>query len=182
MKKSRKVVKRGNNLHKKINKFNRSYKSKPRKITLGGKAVDSGGYGCIFMPQLESYNCQGHTSANNDKESYISKLMLKPDAEDEYKNTQRINEIMERGDKRILNYVLTNDTSLCQVRRMSGDDLNGFSTHCKKLKSSGFNFNDYNMSDISPDRLRKLRVINSPNGGNNLYLSLIHISEPTRPY
>ena len=169
MKKSRKVVKRTNNIPKKTNKLNRSYKSKHKKLTLGGKAVDSGGYGCIFMPQLESYNCQGHASVSNDKELYISKLMLKSDAEDEYKNNQRINEIMERGDKRIFKYVFTNDTSLCQVRRMIGEDLNGFSTHCKKLKSSGYNFNDYNPSDVSPDRLRKLRVINSPNGGNNLY-------------
>jgi len=169
MNKSRKRVRNTNNNYKKKNKQQRTRKIKHRSRTLGGRAVDAGGYGCIFNPQLESYNCIGNTSINNDKKNYISKLMIKSDAEDEYNNSKKINEIIKRGDRTIFRYVLTNDTSICQVRMMNKDDLDGYSSHCKKLKNMGFDFNEYNLSGITPERLGKLRTINSPNGGTNLY-------------
>jgi hypothetical protein len=169
MNKSRKRVRNTNSKYKKKNKKQRTRKIKHGLRTLGGRAVDAGGYGCIFNPQLESYNCSGNTSVNNDKQNYISKLMVKSDAEEEYNNSKKINEIIRRSDESIFRYVLTNDTSICEVRMMNKDDLDGYSSHCKKLKNMGFDFNESNLSSITPERLGKLRTVNSPNGGTNLY-------------
>lgn len=156
---------------KKNNNKNLCGRGKLQKNTrkLGGRAIDSGGYGCIFSPQIESYNCSGNTARLGDKSKYISKLMLKSDAEEEYSNARKINQVIQRGDVDIFRYVLTNDTSICELRMMNKEDLNGYSTHCKKLKDKGFDFSENNLSDITPERLRKLRTINSPYGGKNLY-------------
>ena len=45
----------------------------------GGKAIDSGGFGCIFSPPLKCMNSVG--SENN---NFISKLMLNNDSDDEH--------------------------------------------------------------------------------------------------
>jgi len=136
---------------------------------IGGRAIDSGGYGCIFSPPIESYNCIGNTSKTSANKKYISKLMLKSDAEEEYRNSKRINDVIRRGDRSVLNYVLTDETTLCEVRKINKVDLDGFSTHCKRLNEKGFNFSQGQLSDITPDKLRKLRTINTPYGGKNLY-------------
>ena len=71
----------------------------------GGKATNSGGFGCIFKPPLKCTN-----SAPPD--NYISKLMTKQDAIEEFDNIkqfeQMLNKIPNYGD-----YFLVKNVSLC---------------------------------------------------------------------
>ena len=116
MLKTHKRLKRNNRICKKKSTRTRKMRHNSRKV--GGRAIDSGGYGCIFSPSIESYNCIGNASKNGTNKKYISKLMLKSDAEEEYKNSKRINDVIIRGDRSLLNYVLTNETTLCEVRKI----------------------------------------------------------------
>ena len=53
----------------------------------GGKAIDSGGYGCIFLPSLK---CANSINSSQNK-SFISKLMLNNDSDKEYNLIQKFN-------------------------------------------------------------------------------------------
>ena len=51
---------------------NNKTKKKSKRIKNGGKAIDSGGYGCIFFPQLTCKN-------KRQEKNYVTKLMIKKD-------------------------------------------------------------------------------------------------------
>ena len=55
----------------------------------GGKAIDSGGYGCIFRPSLKCDSSIKNNNENNSK--YISKLLLNRHAEEEIYVINNIN-------------------------------------------------------------------------------------------
>ena len=56
----------------------------------GGKVIDSGGYGCLFVPPLK---CK---SKNTNTKNIISKLMTQKNAEREYNNNKKIHKLVSK--------------------------------------------------------------------------------------
>ena len=55
---------------------------------IGGKVIDSGGFGCVFSPELKCHK-------NKSKTKKISKLMLKRYAYEEYNNIMKIKDLLK---------------------------------------------------------------------------------------
>ena len=64
----------------------------------GGVVIGSGGFGCVFQPSLK---CADSDSANNkSSKKYITKVMLKRHAEEEYNVMKEFRSIL----KKVKNY------------------------------------------------------------------------------
>lgn len=118
----------------------------------GGEVITSGGFGCIFEPSLK---CENTNIRENNK---ISKLMLKKNAEDEYNQIVKYDDML----KSIPNYekyFLIKNITLCKPEQLTKDDLIGYHKKCKALKKKDIKIKNINKS------LDKLLSINMPNGG-----------------
>ena len=120
----------------------------------GGKATNSGGFGCIFKPPLKCTN-----SAPPD--NYISKLMTKQDAIEEFDNIkqfeQMLNKIPNYGD-----YFLVKNVSLCTPAKLTKKDLKDFDKICMNLDPK-----EYTKDNIN-EKLSTLGIINIPDAGVDL--------------
>lgn len=136
-----------------------------RSSIIGGKVIDSGGFGCVFSPSLK---CKG--DAQNDKNK-ISKLMTEKHALDEYneisKIKKNISEIPNYAD-----YFLLNDFVLCNVEKLTKDDLTNYDKKCSALKKDDITEKNIN------ENLDKLLSLTMPYGGISvdkyLYQSTIY--------
>lgn len=120
---------------------------------LGGKMIDSGGFGCIFSPSLL---CKG---TKRRKKNTISKLMTTKNAKDEFEKLSSIkNIIMKIPDYK--KYFLIDDITICKPIKLTKNDLQNFDkcTALKKDKVENKNL------DIN-ERLDDLLAINMPYGG-----------------
>ena len=120
----------------------------------GGKATNSGGFGCIFKPPLK---CTNSTSPEN----YISKLMTKEDAIEEFENIKQfehmLNKIPNYGE-----YFLVKNISLCTPAKLTKNDLKDFDKICMNLDSNIYTKNNIN------EKLSTLGIINIPDAGVDL--------------
>ena len=120
----------------------------------GGKAINSGGFGCIFKPPLK---CTNSTPPDN----YISKLMTKEDAIEEFENIKQfenmLNKIPNYGE-----YFLVKNVSLCTPAKLTKDDLKDFDKICMNLDNNVYTKNNIN------DKLSTLGIINIPDAGVDL--------------
>ena len=126
---------------------------KYRKKNLSGKAIASGGYGCVFQPALLCRN-------NSDRTSGISKLLVNKNANDEFKETLTIKPIIDKIPNNS-KYFLVNDITKCKPNRLTSDDLINFDK-CTNLKKRGITVNNINKN------INKLTIINIPYGGIDL--------------
>jgi serine/threonine protein kinase len=118
----------------------------------GGKAIASGGYGCVFDPALK---CEGVSKRESNK---ISKLMTEAHATSEY---EEINKIKDELDN-IPNYkdfFLIYDATLCRPAKLTTSDLNAFGDKCTALPK-----NDITKKNIN-SKLDEVMSLNIPNGG-----------------
>jgi len=96
-----------------------------RKIN-GGKAIASGGFGCVFNPAIK---CK----TRKNKDAGITKLMKTKYAKAEYKEIQEfkglLDDIPNYGD-----YFLLDGFSLCDPEELTKEDLEKFDKKCKSLK------------------------------------------------
>jgi serine/threonine protein kinase len=117
----------------------------------GGKAIASGGFGCVFKPAIK---CK--TRKNN--EAGITKLMKTKYAKAEYKEIQEFKELLDDipnyGD-----YFLLDGFSLCDPEELTKEDLEKFDKKCKSLKKIDITASNVNKS------LDKLLSLNMPYGG-----------------
>lgn len=120
----------------------------------GGKAIDSGGYGCVFLPSLKCENSIGSSK-------YISKLMLNKDAEDEYNLIQQFN-LKLKNVPNYSNYFLLNDFKICNPSQLTNDDLLNYNNECSNLAEQGITASNIN------SKLNKIKIINMPFGGTNI--------------
>ena len=134
---------------------NKRYKDrvKYRKKNLSGKAIASGGYGCVFQPALLCRN-------NSDRTSGISKLLVNKNANDEFKETLTIKPIIDKIPNNS-KYFLVNDITKCKPNHLTSDDLINFDK-CSNLKKRGITLNNVNKN------INKLTIINIPYGGIDL--------------
>lgn len=120
----------------------------------GGKAIDSGGYGCVFLPSLRCENSVGSFKS-------ISKLMLNKDAEDEYNLIQQFNTKL-KAIPNYSNYFLLNNFEICNPSQLTNDDLLNYNNECSNLAEQGITASNIN------SKLKKVKIINMPFGGVNI--------------
>jgi hypothetical protein len=120
--------------------------------TIGGKAIASGGYGCVFSPALQ---CDGSSKRQIGK---ISKLMTEKHAKKEYEEITKFKEIV-KDIPNYSDYFLLNDITICKPAKLSSSDLTDFNKKCKALPKDKITKQNIN------NNLNKLLTINMPNGG-----------------
>lgn len=152
-------------------------------MTGSSKFVDSGGFGCVFAPELQCKKT-GNKNKNKNATRKISKLMLKRYADEEYdyitKVKNKINSI-ENNEK----YFVLQDVTKCEPAPLPNTVLRNFNKSCKVLarrkekkktkrkengkrkqkenitKKSKYMFNEANINN----NLSKLSVISMPHAG-----------------
>jgi hypothetical protein len=122
----------------------------------GGKVVASGGFGCIFKPELQCENEQKSRDPNK-----ISKLMTSKHAKEEYNQIQKFKSILQKVPN-YQNYYLLNNFSICKPAQLTREDLLKYDKKCKALTKKNIKSKNINQS------LDKILAINMPNGGINV--------------
>jgi hypothetical protein len=121
---------------------------------IGGNALASGGFGCIFKPALK---CKDSILEPGPGE--VSKLMTEKHAKAEYSQIQTFKKILQ-GIPNYEDYFMVSGFSLCQPSKLSESDKNNFKK-CKALTKKGFTKKNINESSS----LDELAIINMPDGG-----------------
>ena len=120
--------------------------------SVGGNAIASGGFGCVFEPALK---CEGETKR---KPGNVSKLMTEKHAIEEYEEIVSIKSKLNKI-KNYEDYFLLRDVTLCKPKKLTSSDLIGFSSTCSALTKKNITKSNIN------DNLDKLMSLNIPNGG-----------------
>ena len=118
----------------------------------GGSVIGSGGFGCIFDPELK---CKNKTKKSKGR---ITKLMKKSSVEKEYKEITKFKPLLDKIPN-YSNYFLIDGFSVCVPDKLTKNDLENFNKKCsalKKIKLTPSNIND---------NLDKLYSLNMPYGG-----------------
>ena len=118
---------------------------------VGGSALASGGFGCVFSPSLK---CKGKKREKNK----ISKLMIEKYAYKEYNEIKLIRSKLKTI-KNYENYFLVNDIQLCKPSKLTKKDLKNYNKKCSALPKNNITKKNIN------DSLNKLMTLNMPNGG-----------------
>jgi serine/threonine protein kinase len=139
---------------KTLKRFNLSRKNNTMRVSYGGEAIDSGGYGCVFKPALKCKSIYPVSISNN---KYVSKLMSKEDASEEFDILQKFaNIIIKSGKKNMLRFMVLSGITLCSVTP-SQEDLDEYNTKCSRLvEKNGLN------------SVTDLVSLNMPYAGKNL--------------
>lgn len=132
-------------------------------MTIGGKVIDSGGFGCVFRPQLRCKKSRNNKNKiygdNKYDENGISKVMPKKYAISEYNELVKFISII----KTIPNYnhyFIISQITLCRPKYFKPNDLIDFD----KIKCSSLKKKNITSKNIN-SKLRKLYMINMPYGG-----------------
>ena len=126
--------------------------NKTMKHIQGGSVIGSGGFGCIFDPELK---CKNKTKKSKGR---ITKLMKKSSVEKEYKEITRFKPLLDKIPN-YSNYFLIDGFSVCVPDKLTRNDLENFNKKCsalKKMKLTPSNIND---------NLDQLYSLNMPYGG-----------------
>ena len=75
----------------------------------GGDVIGSGGFGCVFQPSLQ---CADDDSNNKSSKKYITKVMLKRHADEEYNIIKGFRSILKKV-KNYEKYFLLKNVSKC---------------------------------------------------------------------
>ena len=122
----------------------------------GGKAVNGGAYGCVFMPPLR---CKGEAMQHVEKK--ITKLMHAKFKEREYGEIVKYKRILERIPN-FERYFLISGFSLCEPAPLTVEDKIKFDEKCSSLKRSKITASNVN------DNLGSLIAMTMPYGGMEL--------------
>jgi len=129
-----------------MGKTKKKYKNK------GGKAIASGGFGCVFKPALK---CQGKPNREINK---ISKLMTERHAKEEYEEITNVKKKLDTIPN-YEDYFLLYDATLCRPDELSKSDLSHFNDKCGALPKDDITKNNIN------SKLDEIMSLNMPNGG-----------------
>ena len=132
-------------------------------MTRGGKVIDSGGFGCIFRPQIRCKKSKNNKNKIYGTNKYdvngISKVMQKKYAINEYFSLTKFISII----KTIPNYnyyFLISDFTLCRPVYFTPQDLIDFD----KKKCSSLTKRNITSKNIN-SKLKEMYMINMPYGG-----------------
>ena len=126
-------------------------KLKKKHNKIGGKAIASGGYGCVFK---EALRCRGKEREPNK----ITKLMTKKHATQEYEEIQKIKKVLDKIPN-YSQYFLVDDFTICTPDLLDQTDLENYENKCTALPKDGITKENVNQS------LDKLLALNMPFGG-----------------
>jgi serine/threonine protein kinase len=129
-----------------------SNSKKCKKYKKGGKAVASGGFGCVFSPALRC------AKSKTRKHNHVSKLMSTKHAVKEYDEITEIKEHLH-AIPNYRDYFLLDDITICEPAELTKSDLIDFKQKCKALPKDDITNKNINES------LDKLMVLTMPNGG-----------------
>ena len=122
--------------------------------SIGGKAVASGAYGCVFKPALK---CKGKSRPNT---GVISKLMVTKYANAEFDEIKKFSHIITKIPN-FQKYFLIEPIEWCIPDKLSTGDKVEFDKKCGNLVKKGVKSSTIN----NDTELSKLRIINMPDGG-----------------
>jgi hypothetical protein len=128
------------------------------KTRFGGEVTASGGFGCIFEPELK---CEGTKRPHRSNRKNISKLMLSKYAIEEYEDIIKYKHLLSKVPN-YKDYFLLDGYTMCDPAPLSKSDLKHFKTRCKALKKRNITRKQVNT------RLQDLKIINMPHGGEDL--------------
>ena len=120
----------------------------------GGKVVDSGGYGCLFVPPLL---CKGD---NTKKKNIISKLMTKRLANREHKNNINIQKKLSSIPDWKHYFIFS--IKSCIPKKLTKKDLKQFNKKCKTLTKKKYTKKTIN------SKIQDLKILQFPYGGKTL--------------
>ena len=87
----------------------------------GGKVINSGGFGCIFLPEIICKNKSKNKNKNN-KTRKISKMMLNRHASDEYNEIMKIKQFVKKipnyGD-----YFVIKNIDICKIKKLTNSQM-----------------------------------------------------------
>lgn len=129
-----------------------------RRVARGGKAIASGGYGCVLRPAIK---CQGDRSR---KKGYISKLLTIKAAKEEMQEISDALKII----KRIPNYskyFAVTDYKMCIPGTLTSEDKRRYKYECAMPLG-------ISLQDFDRKRIAEVRAIISPDLGTDVSKSL----------
>jgi hypothetical protein len=139
---------------------------------IGGKVIASGGFGCVFSPELK---CKGKKTRGKNR---ISKLLTKKHAFEEYNEIKIIKQKLNKIPN-YKNYFLLNNFTICEPAKLTQTDLVSFKSKCSALPKDKITKQNINKS------LDKVLALNMPNGGlpiddyllkSNSYKNIINLN------
>jgi serine/threonine protein kinase len=126
--------------------------------SVAGRAIASGGFGCVFSPELKC--ADKPESSALEKHKRVSKVMIKRYAIEEYEEIQAIRTKLSKVPN-YSRYFLVDGFTLCKIKSFSKHDLLNFKKGCKALKRDEIDETNIN----KPEVLDKLLALNMINGG-----------------
>jgi len=132
-------------------------KTKKYNFNLGGQAIASGGFGCVFLPPLK---CKGDERPTG---KVVSKLLTTLNAADEFNEAKDIQTMLQTNlSMDIYNRFFIFPEKLCEPDALTKDDLTNFEQKCSNLTKVGITANTINKN------LDAVRIIELTNGGSDL--------------
>jgi len=124
----------------------------------GGKVINSGGFGCVFLPEII---CKNKNYKKNSKTKKISKMMLNRHASDEYNQIMKIKQIVKKipnyGD-----YFVIKNIDICKIKKLTNEDLEKYQEKCSALQK-------YNVTKKNIRKsFDKISIVNIPYAGISL--------------
>lgn len=122
---------------------------------IGGKVINSGGFGCIFLPEII---CKNKGKKKHNKTKKISKMMLNRHASDEYNQIMKIKQIVKKipnyGD-----YFVIKNIDICKIKKLSNEDLEKYQEKCSALQKYKITKKNIRKS------FNKISIVNIPYAG-----------------
>lgn len=123
----------------------------------GGEVINSGGFGCIFLPEIICKNKNG----KKNKTKKITKMMLNHHANDEYNQIMKIKDIVKKipnyGD-----YFVIKNIDICKIKKLTDADLKHYTEKCTALQK-------YNITKKNIHKsFNKISIVNIPYAGISL--------------
>ena len=128
-----------------------------RSFINGGEAIASGGYGCVFKPQLK---CNSYGKNVYDSNG-VSKLMLKKYAAEELVEIKKVYQVIKKIKNHDKYFIIQNIYG-CNPTKLSVSDLIHFDKKCFSMLKKNINAANVN------NKLNTLQLINMPYGGDDV--------------
>jgi hypothetical protein len=128
--------------------------------TVAGRAIASGGFGCVFSPELKCADKEDSHLTAYERHKRVSKVMMKRNAIEEYEEIQTIRKKLSNIPN-YSKYFLVDGFTLCKIKGFSKLDLLNFRKGCRALKRD--NIDETNINN--PEILDQLLALNMINGG-----------------
>lgn len=158
-----------NKHHNKTHNKNHTHMRRTRKN--GGRAVDAGSYGCVFIPALK---CKDKSIPYNS--NYVSKLMYKEDSESELREIKKVEDIIKKIPNNE-NYFIVSQSYSCEPDEITGEEnLSSFESKCKLFTKRGLDATNVN------ENLNKLALLNMLNGGLSVERYILKMLESPNKY